>query len=74
MLGMSVSSHTSISLSFGTGGDLHVMYMSQKTEQSHILHDKNIIDEFIISDMANDYTKYIAILSVILQILKIFIS
>ena len=27
-------------------------------------------DEFIISDMANDYTKYIAILSVILQIVK----
>ena len=48
MLGMSVSSHTSIS--FDTGGDLHVM----SKEQSHILHDKNI-DEFIISDMANAY-------------------
>ena len=62
MLGMSVSSHTSIS--FGTGFTCNV-HVSK--EQSHILHDKNI-DEFIISDMANDYTKYITILSVILQI------
>ena len=30
MLGMPVSSHTSIS--FDTGGDLHVMYMSQKNK------------------------------------------
>ena len=30
MLGMSVSSRTSIS--FGTRGDLHVMYMSQKNK------------------------------------------
>ena len=72
MLGMSVSSHTSIS--FGTGGDLHVMYMSQKNKVIFYMHMTRIFsDEFIISDMANDYTKYIAILSVILQIVKIFI-
>ena len=69
MLGMSVSSHTSIS--FGTG-DLHVMYMSQKNKVIFYM-TRIFSDEFIISDMANDYTKYIAILSVILQIVKIFI-
>ena len=71
MLGMSVSSHTSIS--FGTGGDLYVMYMSQKNKVMFYM-TRIFSDEFIISDMANDYTKYIAILSVILQIVKIFMS
>ena len=68
---MSVSSRTSIS--FGTG-DLHVMYMSQKNKVIFYM-TRIFSDEFIISDMANDYTKYyIAILSVILQIVKIFMS